>query len=84
MSCQCEVFEVCPDCVPLEEYVAIRRLRDKDLNRRITQPSKSYTLADIEQLAREWATENEATTDARWIVSSLIAWLQRRERERNR
>lgn len=43
--------------------------------------SPSYTLKEIEALAKEWAKENEATNDARWIMSGLLSWLARRERE---
>lgn len=41
----------------------------------------SYTVVEIEQLAQEWAAENEATTDARWVVRGLIAWLKKQEQE---
>lgn len=44
-------------------------------------PPRRYTLEQVETLAKEWAVENEATNDARWIVSGLIAWLAKRERE---
>lgn len=42
-------------------------------------PPTRYTLNNIRALAEQWATENEATTDARWIVSGLLAWLAKRE-----
>lgn len=48
---------------------------------RLVQP-KSYTLAELEGWAKQWAIENEATNDARWIVSHLFAWLKRREKEK--
>lgn len=40
-----------------------------------------YTLAEIEALAKQWRDENEVTNDAQWIVSHLITWLARREKE---
>lgn len=45
--------------------------------------SPSYTLAELNELAKQWANENEATNDARWIVSGLLAWLGKKEREGN-
>lgn len=44
-------------------------------------PPRRYTLEQIEALAKKWAKENEATNDARWIVSGLLAWLAKREWE---
>ena len=45
--------------------------------------SKSYTLAELNELAKQWANENEATNDARWIVSGLLAWLGKKGRKSN-
>lgn len=39
-----------------------------------------YTLDEIERLARRWRDENEATNDAQWIVTHLLAWLRKQER----
>lgn len=49
------------------------------IRRRGQSSPQSYTLAQLERLAQDWASENEATNDARWIVSGLLAWLAKRE-----
>lgn len=47
--------------------------------------SKSYTLAELEQLAHEYVSEMECggkpDTNLRLMLSSLVAWLKRREKE---
>lgn len=46
-------------------------------------PSPSYTLADLEQLTKQWATENNVLGTDQWLVSCWLAWLGRKEREAN-
>lgn len=44
--------------------------------------SPSYTLAEIEQLTREFVAEQEGDTDMlQWTFSIWLAWLAKRERE---
>lgn len=45
--------------------------------------SPSYTLADLERLAEQWAIEHRILATHRWMVSNLLAWLARKEREAN-
>lgn len=85
MSCQCEIYEICAQCAPSQEAF-LKAVRDHDevVNRHQPKsPSPSYTLAELNELAKRWADENEATNDARWIVSGLLAWLGKKEREGN-
>lgn len=48
-------------------------------------PSPSYALADLKQLAREWANDPGVAADDndRLAVSVFCAWLARKERETN-
>lgn len=48
---------------------------------RLVQP-KSYTLAEIEVLTREYVTKvSEPESMVDWRMSDFIAWLRKRERE---
>lgn len=65
----------------LQRLIELEAAEIRDYTHMSLQPERRYTLAEIEQLAIQWRDENEATTDAQWIVSHLIAWLKKRERE---
>lgn len=41
-----------------------------------------YTLAEIDQLAKQWRDENHISVDTQFAVSHLLLWLQQREKER--
>lgn len=45
------------------------------------QPVRLYTLARLEQLAKQWRDELGLTSEdgAPWAVSHLLAWLKKRE-----
>lgn len=45
--------------------------------------SPSYTLTNLERLAKQWAIEQKILASDRWNVSCLLAWLRRKEREAN-
>lgn len=45
----------------------------------LTQPSNCYSLADIKELAKQWANERQISEHSRWQVSELLAWLAKRE-----
>lgn len=84
MICDCEVYEICPSCAPNEPTYAKAAAANNEAAQRRSEPSSpSYTLAELNELAKRWADENEATNDARWIVSGLLAWLGKKEREGN-
>lgn len=40
-----------------------------------------YTLKEVEELGREWAKTRDLTSNDRWLISHLFAWLKRREKE---
>ena len=49
-------------------------------NPRLVQPSPSYTLVELMELAKQWRDEEDGIdSHAQWAVSSLLAWLARRE-----
>lgn len=45
----------------------------------LTQPSNCYSLADIKELAKQWANERQISEYSRWQISELLAWLAKRE-----
>lgn len=60
----------------------IERLIGKQ-QRDAPEQSPSYTLAELAKLAERWAIEDKILATDRWLVSSLIAWLAKKEREGN-
>lgn len=70
ITCDCEPFEVCPSCAPaMATGVPLP-----------VEPQR-YTLAELEQLAKQWRDELGLTSEdgAPWAVSHLLQWLQKRE-----
>ena len=87
MICDCEFYEICPSCAPSSEAYE-KAVNDRSEALRQVKPSSpSYTLKEIEALAREFCDEmaagdaNLIQTDVRLCLSLLITWLARRERE---
>lgn len=59
---------------------------DNDVEQRVNRALRSitqrqYTLGEIEQLAREYADDYHLSIQDRVAVSTLLAWLRKRERE---
>ena len=49
---------------------------------RLPKPAKpKYTLDELEQLAREWCDESHTSVQDRLVVSTMISWARKRERE---
>lgn len=84
MTCQCEIYEICRECAttPIEYETAVKA--HNDVVRQIQPTPKSYTLAQLEQLAREYCDEWERETDStqtefRLALSLLFQWAKQRE-----
>lgn len=89
MACQCEIFEICPECAttPLQYETAVKA--HDDVVRQVQPLPKSYTLTELEQLAWQYADGSDASSNPwssdairyRLYLGVFIAWLQQRERE---
>lgn len=62
---------------------------DNDVEQRVARALRSlaqrqYTLAEIEGLAREYADDYHLSIQDRVVLSTLLAWLGKREKESGR
>lgn len=87
MPCQREIFEVCPECVPPEEYTRISKMRDRALT--LAEPvttERRYSLVEIQEMMRQWLGESSDIHGTEELVlafrlSMFIEWMKKRERE---
>lgn len=86
MTCQCEIYEICPECAPSREaFLKAASDHDDVIRQHRVSPSKSYTLDELERLAREFNNEQEHQDEhpigLQLVLSLFLAWARKRERE---
>lgn len=91
MSCQCEVYEICPECATTSiQYETAVQAHDDVVHRMKVSSAKSYTLDDfrrlMEQFLADMGNQGRSTiygagslTD--WKFETFLQWARKRERE---
>lgn len=82
MTCQCEVYEICPECAPSQE--AFRRaIAQHDTVLRSVKPSSpSYTADELTALAKDFAHEGKIESmEGALAIGIFLAYLAKRARE---
>lgn len=82
MICDCEVYEICPSCAPSEPtYAKAAAANDEAARRRSESLSPSYTLAELEQLAKHFDKALNLSIVEQLALSTFLAWLASEEKE---
>lgn len=82
ITCDCELYEVCPNCAPTPEYYDGAA---KALAAAIPKIEPRYSLTDIRELAREYADEHEgvARLSLQIMGKEFADWVERKEKEQD-
>lgn len=86
--CQCQIYEICPECTPSsEEFARVSKLGNEAIQRTPQKTAITINLDHLEPLCRAYVAECVPNVNDRLAVqlrlSAFLMWMRKRQEKTN-